>query len=60
MNQGVRDLLRLLVYTKASGMFVGSLEHSDVIRDLNTIDDFQRFCERNGIEIEIKLKSEQE
>lgn len=54
MNESQRRELRELVFQEAHGHFLGSLESLEALRNLQTIDEFQRLCESLGIEIIIK------
>ena len=54
MNTAVRNALRLEIQKAYDGVFVGSLQYLDAMREFAAVDEFFRLCERYRLSVEVK------
>ena len=54
MNTAVRNALRLEIQKAYDGVFVGSLQYMDAMREFATVDEFFKLCERYRLSVEVK------
>lgn len=53
-NTTTKDTVRFEIQKAYNGVFVGSLQYMDAMREFATVDEFFKLCERYRLSVEVK------